>query len=92
MLSMTPNARTAVDHSLMVSAAGLDSGGNSNNTTIKQTQDTATTPIGMYHRPRVNGPGTSLSRPEVMRRKMGVTYEVYKPITAELVDWISPTR
>lgn len=37
------------------------------------THATETTPIGMYHFPRWNGPGTSLSRPEVMRRKMGVT-------------------
>jgi hypothetical protein len=37
----------------------------------KDTHATAMMPIGKYHFPRVNGPGTSLFRPEVIRRKMG---------------------
>ena len=47
-------------------------------------EPTATTPIGKYHLPSVNGPGTSFSRPEVIRRKMGVTYEMYSAITDDL--------
>lgn len=51
---------------------------------MKVTQDTAIMPIGMYHRPSENGPGTSLFLPDVIRKNIGVTYDPYKPITAEL--------
>lgn len=51
---------------------------------MNTTQTTATEPIGVDHRPRVKGPGTSLFRPEVIRRNMGVVYEVYRPITDAL--------
>ena len=68
----------------MSAAEGLSTPGNSNSTMIKATQETAIIPMGRYHLPRVNGPGTSLSRPEVIRRKMGVAYEVYNPITDAL--------
>lgn len=33
---------------------------------------------------QVKGPGTSLSRPEVMRKKIGAAYDVYRPITEAL--------
>ena len=46
-------------------------------------------PMGMYHFPRLKGPGTNPSRPEVIRRKIGVTYEVYKPMTAALFSGIN---
>ena len=51
---------------------------------MNDTHDTATAPMGKYHFPSENGPGTSLSLPEVIRRNMGVTYDVYRPMTAEL--------
>lgn len=50
-------------------------GGKRRSITMKVTHATAMIPMGMYHFPREKGPGTSLSRPEVMRRKMGVAYE-----------------
>lgn len=51
---------------------------------MNATHAQAIAPMGRYHFPSENGPGTSLSLPEVMRRKTGVTYDVYKPITAAL--------
>lgn len=51
---------------------------------MKETHATAITPIGVAHLPRVKGPGTNLSLPEVMRRNMGAAYEVYNPITEAL--------
>lgn len=51
---------------------------------MKTTHDTAIMPIGMYHLPSVNHPGESAFRPEVIRRKMGVAYDTYKPTTAAL--------
>lgn len=51
---------------------------------MKATHETAMIPTGRYHFPNEKGPGTSLSRPEVMRRKIGTAYEVYNPITAAL--------
>lgn len=42
--------------------------------------------MGKYHFPRLKGPGTSLSRPEVMRNNIGVAYDTYNPITADLYD------
>ena len=56
---------------------------------IKLTHATATIPIGMYHFPREKGPGCSLLRPDVMRRKIGVTYDVYRPITDALRTRVS---
>lgn len=47
--------------------------GKSNSTTMKVTHITATAPIGVDNFPKVNGPGTSLSRPDVIRRKIGAT-------------------
>ena len=60
-------------HLLIVSAAGFDPDGNSKRITMKQTHATAMIPRGMYHLPRVKGPGTSLFLPEVMRKNIGVT-------------------
>lgn len=51
---------------------------------MNDTHAIATIPRGVVHRPRLNGPGTNVLRPEVMRRKMGVMYERYSPITAIL--------
>lgn len=68
----------------MVPATGSDSGGKRSKTTIKATHAQAMVPMGKYHLPSENGPGTSLPLPEVIRRKTGVTYEVYRPITAAL--------
>lgn len=58
---------------LIEAAAGFDSGGNNKRIVMKQTQATAMIPRGMYHLPRVKGPGTSLFLPEVMRKNIGVT-------------------
>ena len=69
---------------LISSASTFCTGGNNRRTTQNVTHATAMMPMGMYQRPSVNGPGTSLSRPEVIRRKMGAAYEVYSPITADL--------
>jgi len=44
--------------------------------TINDTHETAIAPIGVAHLPRLNGPGTSLSLPEVIRRKIGAAYDV----------------
>lgn len=64
------------EHSLVVSAVlGCDDG-NRRSTTMKDTHATAILPQGMYHFPRLNGPGTSLSRPEVIRKNIGVAYDV----------------
>lgn len=38
----------------------------------------------MYQRPNLNGPEINLSRPDVIRRKMGVAYDVYNPMTDAL--------
>ena len=59
-----------------MSAVGLLSGGKTRSTVINVTQETATMPMGMYHLPSENGPGWRRFRPEVMRRKIGVTYDV----------------
>lgn len=40
--------------------------------------------MGMYQRPNLNGPEINLSRPDVIRRKMGVAYDVYNPMTDAL--------
>lgn len=53
---------------------------------MKVTHDTAIMPTGMYHLPSVKNPGESAFRPEVIRRKMGVAYDTYKPITDALVE------
>jgi hypothetical protein len=37
----------------------------------KVTHETATAPIGVDQRPRLNGPGSNLGRPDVMRKNMG---------------------
>lgn len=58
--------------------------GKHNRTMIKATHAQAMLPIGTHHFPRENGPGTSLFLPEVMRRKMGVLYDVYMPMTDAL--------
>ena len=67
------------------------------------TQETARHPRGILHLLRLNGPGTNIFRPEVIRRNIGVAYEVYKPMTAilygsivrnednkELLNYVSP--
>ncbi len=53
-------------------------------TQMNDTHATATMPMGKYHFPRLKGPGTNLSRPDVMRKSIGAAYETYKPITADL--------
>ncbi len=40
---------------------------------MKHTHATAIMPIGRYHLPSENGPFWSLSRPVVIRKKIGVT-------------------
>jgi len=42
--------------------------------------------MGRYHFPRWNGPGLSLSRPDVILRNIGVAYEVYNPMTEALPE------
>lgn len=39
---------------------------------MKDTHATDMQPIGMYHQPSVNGPGTSLCLPDVIRKNIGV--------------------
>jgi hypothetical protein len=51
---------------------------------MNATQATATMPMGINHFPSVNGPATSLWRPDVTRIKIGAPYEVYRPMTAAL--------
>ena len=68
----------------MLDATGLWVVGKQRRTMMNTTQTTAVEPIGVDQRPRVKGPGTSLFRPEVIRRNMGVVYEVYNPITEAL--------
>ena len=58
--------------SLIPLAEGFAPPGNRSRIIMKITQDTATVPIGRYHLPRLKGPGLSLLRPDVIRRKMGV--------------------
>ena len=65
-------------------AEGCDPPGNNNSVVTNITHETATMPIGRYHFPKENGPGTSLFLPEVMRSSMGVAYELYRPITEAL--------
>lgn len=50
--------------------------GNISKTLMKVTHATAIAPIGTHHLPRLNLPGTNVSRPDVIRRKMGVAYDV----------------
>ena len=50
--------------------------GNNNRIVTNCTHATAMMPSGMYHLPNVNGPGTSLFLPDVMRRKIGAEYEM----------------
>ena len=58
---------------------------------MKDTHETAIAPIGTAQRPKLNGPGTNLSLPDVIRRNMGAAYDVYRPITEDLreVKWTS---
>lgn len=57
----------------MPAAVVLCAVGNSKRTMMNATHATAIDPDSVYHFPRLNGPKTSLVRPEVMRRKIGVT-------------------
>ena len=59
-------------------------GGKNNTTTINATHATAIAPTGTAQRPSVNGPGLSLSLPEVILRKIGAAYDVYSPMTDAL--------
>lgn len=52
-----------MEHSLISSAVGCCVGGKNSMITMKVTHDTAIIPIGVDQRPRLNGPGTSLSLP-----------------------------
>lgn len=58
-------------HVLISAASGDRPEGKNNMMTINATHETATAPIGIAHRPRLNGPGTSLVRPDVILKKMG---------------------
>lgn len=68
--------RILVRNSLMFFAVAGSTVGNISKMLINDTHATATTPIGKNHLPRVKLPGTNLSRPDVIRRKMGVAYDV----------------
>lgn len=59
-------------NSLIVFAVVCCPDGNNNKTLMKATQATAIAPIKLDQRPRENDPGTNLSRPDVIRRKIGV--------------------
>jgi hypothetical protein len=63
-------------HLLISGAVTVWKDGKTRSTMIKVTHATAMMPMGMYHFPRVNVPGTSLFRPEVIRRRMGVAYDM----------------
>ena len=55
--------------------------GSMNRTKMNTTQIVATVPIGRLQRPRFHGPASNLS-PARSRRKTGVTYATYSPMTA----------
>lgn len=55
----------------MVFAVVVCPGGKSSTIVAKITQVTATVPTGDDQRPRLNDPGFNLSRPDVMRSRMG---------------------
>lgn len=61
---------------LIACAVGFCPGGKKSMTTMKDTHATAIAPTGVAQCPRLNGPGTNLSLPEVMRRKIGAAYDV----------------
>jgi hypothetical protein len=61
---------------LMSSGVGDWLGGKRSSTTIKDTQRTATVPIGLDHQPRLNGPGFNRSLPPITETKIGTVYEV----------------
>lgn len=58
---------------------------------MKATHETATMPIGLYHLPSVKYPGERASCPAMTRRKMGVAYDTYNPITDALCAKGNPT-
>lgn len=60
----------------MSSAVTDEPAGNRSKMTMNVTHDTAIMPIGIYHLPRLNGPGTNFSLPDVILRKIGIAYEV----------------
>jgi hypothetical protein len=63
-------------NSLMFFAVAGSTVGNISKMLIKVTHATAIAPIGTNHLPRVKLPGTNVSRPDVIRRKMGAAYDV----------------
>jgi len=60
----------------MVPGVAICPGGKSSMTVTNVTHETAMTPTGVDQRPKLNGPGSSLLRPDVMRKNMGVEYDV----------------
>ena len=70
--------------SLMVSAVGCTPEGKTKRTMTKIVHAMAIIPIGLYHLPKENGPGSKVCRPEVSRRKIGVTYEMLRAMTVAL--------
>jgi hypothetical protein len=55
--------------------------GSMNRIVMNTTQTTAMMPIGRLQRPRCHGPRTNRS-PASSRRKVGITYATYRPMTA----------
>jgi hypothetical protein len=55
----------------MFSGVGAWKDGKTSKMQINETQDTAIMPTGVDQLPKEKGPGTNLSRPEVIRRKIG---------------------
>ena len=68
----------------MVSAVGCAPEGKTKRIMTKIVHAMAIIPIGLYHIPKENGPGSNVCRPEVSRRKIGVTYEMYRAMTVAL--------
>lgn len=60
----------------MSGASAVRVKGNTSKIVMKDTHATAIAPIGVDHLPRLKGPGTNLSFPEVMRKNMGAAYDM----------------
>lgn len=68
----------------MLAAVGSAPPGKTKITQMNKTQAVAIVPIGVAHLPRLKGPGTNCFFPEVMRKAMGIAYDVYSPVTDAL--------
>ena len=60
----------------MLFAATKEPAGNKSKMTMNVTHDTAIIPMGIYHLPRLNGPGTNCFLPDVIIKNIGIAYEV----------------